>query len=213
MISKTNENIEAILGSETEKWRSKMIKVFGDLEPYCFYITYGHSDESQMKDRKADILSREKTKAQAFENLENMHEVDREAEEEFHKVLSDFENKGDVEHLNEFLEERKKECAKVFDQFDRIVALCEEYLNLEYSDCKRRVREQMAIQKPMVDEVERYLTEVQEAGDKEISLLKDNIANYIREVGLTRSSKLEEIYADMDSQVKWFWMLEFLYSR
>ncbi|GBN36994.1 hypothetical protein AVEN_183271-1 [Araneus ventricosus] len=71
---------------------------------------------------------------------------------------------------------------------------------MEYADCGKRMEEQKAILKPTVNEVERYLTEVQEAGDKEISTLKDNIANYIRDIGLSRSSKIEEIYADMSAQ-------------
>ncbi|KAF8773735.1 hypothetical protein HNY73_016368 [Argiope bruennichi] len=161
-----------------------MIKVFGDLQPYNFFVTYGHFDERHLKGEYADISIREKNKSQPFERLNDLYEIDKKAEEEFHK----------------FLEDRKRECVKVFEQFDEIIALCEEYFEMEYADCERRMQEQMAIQKPAVNDVERYLAEVQEAGDKEISILKNNIANYIREVGLSRSSKIEEMYAEMSAQ-------------
>ncbi|GFS90393.1 uncharacterized protein NPIL_137661 [Nephila pilipes] len=116
------------------------------------------------------------------------------------QILSSLESISDTAAMDEFLKERKRECVKVFEQYDGIAELCEEYFNLEYEDCKKRVEEQLAMQKPMLNEVERYLTEVQEAGDKEIRTLKDNIANYIREVALTRSNRIEEVYADMSTQ-------------
>ncbi|GFY74210.1 uncharacterized protein TNIN_442151 [Trichonephila inaurata madagascariensis] len=161
-----------------------MIKVFGDLHPYNFFITHGHNDDKCFTDEDAHILSRERKKSEPFEKLQDMHEEDNNAVEEFHR----------------FLKDRKRECVAVFEQFDEIVALCEEYFNLEYGDIRKRVEEQMALQKPMINEVERYLTEVQDAGDKEISILKDNIANYIRDVAVTRSNRIEEVYADMGTQ-------------
>ncbi|GBN11931.1 hypothetical protein AVEN_121508-1 [Araneus ventricosus] len=155
-----------------------MIKVFGDSHPYNFFITYGHSDERHLKDDDGDISSRERNKSQPFERLHDMYEIDKKAEEEFHKILASIEEKADTASMNQFLEDRKKECVKVFEQFDKIIALCEEYLEMEYADCGKRMEEQKAILKPTVNEVERYLTEVQEAGDKEISTLKVNTSCY-----------------------------------
>ncbi|GFW41181.1 uncharacterized protein TNCV_842211 [Trichonephila clavipes] len=149
-----------------------MIKVFGDLHPYNFFITHGHSDDKCFTDEDAHILSREKKKLEPFEKLQDMHEEDNKAEEKFHRILSSLESKADTVDMDEFLKERKRECVAVFEQYDEIVALCEEYFNLEYEDIRKRVEEQMALQKPMINEVERYLTEVQDAGEKEISILK-----------------------------------------
>ncbi|GFQ64022.1 uncharacterized protein TNCT_668561 [Trichonephila clavata] len=132
------EDVEIIFEKETEKWREKMIKVFGDLHPYNFFITHGHSDDKCFTDEDAHILSRERKKMESFEKLQDMHEEDNKAEEEFHR----------------FLKERKRECVAVFEQYDGIVTLCEE----------------------------------------------ENIANYIRDVAVTRSNRIEEVYADMSTQ-------------
>ncbi|GFS90395.1 uncharacterized protein NPIL_137671 [Nephila pilipes] len=82
------EDVETVFERETEKWRENMIKVFGDLHPYNFFITYGHSDDRHLIGENADISSRERKKLKPFETLRDMYQTDKKAEEEFHRVVT-----------------------------------------------------------------------------------------------------------------------------
>ncbi|GBO31667.1 hypothetical protein AVEN_244968-1 [Araneus ventricosus] len=95
------ESVETVFEREAERWREKMIKVFGDSHPYNFFITYGHSDERHLKDDDGDISSRERNKSQPFERLHDMYEIDKKAEEEFHKILASIEDKADTASMNQ----------------------------------------------------------------------------------------------------------------
>nr|XP_015928047.2 dynein regulatory complex protein 1 [Parasteatoda tepidariorum] len=58
----------------------------------------------------------------------------------------------------------------------------------------------MLLQKSMMEEIERYLSEVEKAGDQEIDNLKDSISNYVTDVGKTWSRKIDATYEDIDKK-------------
>ncbi|KAG8191480.1 hypothetical protein JTE90_020729 [Oedothorax gibbosus] len=192
------QSVETVFEKEKDKWRSKMGKVFGDSYPFDFAVVYGHEDRASEED--LDISAKESMKITSFERLRGMDDIDKHMEKEFYELLACMENKVATSSLNESLLQRKKECEEVFQQFDKIVTLCEEYFDFEYKDCKNRAKKQSDMQEELLYEVETYLTEVEDAGEKEISILKDNISSYMREVGLSWSNKIDESLNEMDKQ-------------
>ncbi|KFM65901.1 hypothetical protein X975_14912, partial [Stegodyphus mimosarum] len=144
-----------------------MIKVFGDLHPYTFYVTYGHSEDSFMS-KDADFLEREIKKSEPFDKLIKICDADKEAEGEFLVLLSKLEKEKPVPSLNEALHELKKECAQVLKLFDKTVSLCKNYFNLEFNECRKRTERQKLLQKPMLSQVEKFISNVEETGDLEL---------------------------------------------
>ncbi|XP_015928047.3 dynein regulatory complex protein 1 isoform X1 [Parasteatoda tepidariorum] len=196
-------DVEDVFEEEKQKWEAKMVKIFEDLYPFQHAITHGYESKQVSDVKTCDDDEKTQTEndvAVIFEKLSSTHGADKVAEEEFHKVLADIDVSTVSPHLLEFLEDRKKECLEVFQQFDEIVGLCEEYFHLEYEICTKREKEQMLLQKSMMEEIERYLSEVEKAGDQEIDNLKDSISNYVTDVGKTWSRKIDATYEDIDKK-------------
>nr|XP_042896138.1 uncharacterized protein LOC122268994 [Parasteatoda tepidariorum] len=109
-----------------------MVKIFEDLYPFQHAITHGYESKQVSDVKTCDDDEKTQTEndvAVIFEKLSSTHGADKVAEEEFHKVLADIDVSTVSPHLLEFLEDRKKECLEVFQQFDEIVGLCEEVAN------------------------------------------------------------------------------------
>lgn len=119
--------------------------------------------------------------------------------------------------MKEILEKKKGECAKVFHMFDEIVSVCEEYFELEYSDCSKRISKQTSFREPVINEVERFLIDIEEFGNREIKSLRNRISEWIYNKGMAMLDDVDKSYNNLKTQpfavTVWFECTDMLTSK